>query len=159
MCAHSTPSATNSRSSSVRVVSADDTPNETPAAAAAHRPDAPGTELMVGTGMYQLHAYGTGGLVVRDREADAARQRMRQPFLRDPEAIVFDLELPRLAAHRVVHRDDLHGAAGQQAAGQPPEVRAEILGINEDARPQALQVALLVPLLASIVASEPELTK
>ena len=39
----------------------------------------------------------------------------------------------------------------EQLAGQPPDVRAEILRINDEARPQALQVALLVPLLASIV--------
>jgi EmrB/QacA subfamily drug resistance transporter len=38
----------------------------------------------------------------------------------------------------------------QQLAGQPPEVRAEIVRINTDARPLALQVALLVPLLAGI---------
>jgi hypothetical protein len=36
----------------------------------------------------------------------------------------------------------------EQLAGQPPEVRAEILAINTDARPLALQIALLVPLLA-----------
>jgi MFS family permease len=36
-------------------------------------------------------------------------------------------------------------------AGQPEEVRAEIIRINTDARPRALQVALLVPLLAGLV--------
>jgi EmrB/QacA subfamily drug resistance transporter len=35
-------------------------------------------------------------------------------------------------------------------AGQPEEIRAEILRINTDARPLALQVALLVPLLAAL---------
>ena len=39
----------------------------------------------------------------------------------------------------------------EQLAGQPADVQAEILDINEEARPQALQVALLVPLLATIV--------
>jgi MFS family permease len=39
----------------------------------------------------------------------------------------------------------------EQLRGQPPDVRKEIVQINEDARPQALQVALLVPLLASIL--------
>jgi hypothetical protein len=39
----------------------------------------------------------------------------------------------------------------EQLAGQPPDVQAEILRINDEARPQALQVALLVPLLASTV--------
>jgi MFS family permease len=39
----------------------------------------------------------------------------------------------------------------KQLAGQPPEIRKEILRINDDARPQALQVALLVPLIASVL--------
>jgi hypothetical protein len=36
-------------------------------------------------------------------------------------------------------------------AGQPPDVQAEILRINTDARPLALQVALLVPILAALI--------
>jgi EmrB/QacA subfamily drug resistance transporter len=36
----------------------------------------------------------------------------------------------------------------KQLAGQPPAVREEIVRINTDARPLALQVALLVPILA-----------
>jgi EmrB/QacA subfamily drug resistance transporter len=36
----------------------------------------------------------------------------------------------------------------KQLADQPPDVRAEIIRINTDARPLALQVALLVPILA-----------
>jgi len=39
----------------------------------------------------------------------------------------------------------------EQLAGQPPDVRAEILRINTDARPLALQVALLIPLLAGLL--------
>ncbi|HKP89557.1 MAG TPA: MFS transporter [Thermoleophilaceae bacterium] len=39
----------------------------------------------------------------------------------------------------------------EQLAGQPPEIRKEIVRINEDARPISLQVALLVPVLASIL--------
>jgi EmrB/QacA subfamily drug resistance transporter len=39
----------------------------------------------------------------------------------------------------------------EQLAGQPEAVRDEIVRINTDARPLALQVALLVPILASIV--------
>jgi hypothetical protein len=35
--------------------------------------------------------------------------------------------------------------------GQPPEVKAEIIRINTDARPRALQVALLIPILAGLV--------
>jgi len=36
-------------------------------------------------------------------------------------------------------------------AGQPNEVREEIVAINSDVRPRALQIALLVPLLAALV--------
>jgi hypothetical protein len=36
-------------------------------------------------------------------------------------------------------------------AGQPADVQAEILRINTDARPRALQVALAIPLLASLI--------
>jgi EmrB/QacA subfamily drug resistance transporter len=36
-------------------------------------------------------------------------------------------------------------------AGQPPDVREEILSINEDARPIALQIALLIPLAAALL--------
>ena len=39
----------------------------------------------------------------------------------------------------------------EQLAGQPPATREEILRINDEARPQALQVALLVPLLVSLL--------
>lgn len=39
----------------------------------------------------------------------------------------------------------------EQLAGQPEDVRNEIVRINDEARPQALQIALLVPLLASII--------
>ena len=35
--------------------------------------------------------------------------------------------------------------------GQPPDVQDEILRINEDARPVALQIALLVPLVAALL--------
>ena len=36
-------------------------------------------------------------------------------------------------------------------AGQPPDVQAEIIRINTDARPIALQIALLIPLLAGLL--------
>ena len=36
-------------------------------------------------------------------------------------------------------------------ADQPTDVRQEIVSINADARPLALQVALLVPLLAALI--------
>ena len=35
--------------------------------------------------------------------------------------------------------------------GQPPDVQAEILRINTDARPIALQIALLIPLFAALL--------
>ena len=35
--------------------------------------------------------------------------------------------------------------------GQPEDVQAEIIRINTDARPIALQVALIVPLLAGLI--------
>jgi hypothetical protein len=35
--------------------------------------------------------------------------------------------------------------------GQPEDVQAEIIRINTDARPLALQVALIVPLLAGLI--------
>jgi hypothetical protein len=38
-----------------------------------------------------------------------------------------------------------------QLAGQPADVQDEIVRINTDARPRALQVALLVPILAALV--------
>jgi MFS family permease len=39
----------------------------------------------------------------------------------------------------------------QQLKGQPPEIKAEILRINTDARHRALQVALLIPILAGLI--------
>ena len=36
-------------------------------------------------------------------------------------------------------------------AGQPDDVQAEILRINTEARPIALQIALIVPLLAGLL--------
>jgi hypothetical protein len=38
----------------------------------------------------------------------------------------------------------------QLLATQPPEIRAEIVRINTDARPIALQIALLIPILAGL---------
>ena len=39
----------------------------------------------------------------------------------------------------------------EQLAGQPPEIQAEVIRINTDARPLALQVALLVPIIAALI--------
>jgi hypothetical protein len=38
----------------------------------------------------------------------------------------------------------------QQLAGQPQDVEDEIIRINADARPRALQIALLIPILAAL---------
>jgi len=43
-----------------------------------------------------------------------------------------------------------NSALEEQLAGEPPEIRAEIISINTDARHVALQVALLVPILAAV---------
>jgi Na+/melibiose symporter-like transporter len=42
-------------------------------------------------------------------------------------------------------------ALEKQLAGQPPEIRDEIIRINTDARPLALQVALIVPIVAGLL--------
>lgn len=39
----------------------------------------------------------------------------------------------------------------QQISGQPPAVQEEVIRINTDARPRALQIALLIPLLAGLI--------
>ena len=39
----------------------------------------------------------------------------------------------------------------EQLVGQPPETKAEIIRINTDARPLALQIALLIPILAGLI--------
>jgi len=54
-----------------------------------------------------------------------------------------------------VLEDDAEFMSNTQLAGllvdQPPEIQAEILRINTDARPIALQIALLVPILAGLL--------
>jgi len=44
-----------------------------------------------------------------------------------------------------------NSALTEQLAGQPKDVQAEIVRINTEARPRALQAALLVPLVASLL--------
>ena len=39
----------------------------------------------------------------------------------------------------------------REVVGQPPDVEAEIIRINTEARPISLQVALLVPLIAGLI--------
>ena len=43
-----------------------------------------------------------------------------------------------------------NSALEERITGQPPEVEAEVVAINDDARNRSLQVALLVPLLAAL---------
>jgi len=42
-------------------------------------------------------------------------------------------------------------ALEQQIEGQPEDVQAEIISINTDAREYALQIALIIPLLAGLL--------
>jgi hypothetical protein len=42
-------------------------------------------------------------------------------------------------------------ALEEQLAGQPPAVKAEIIHINTDARHYALQIALIIPILAGFL--------
>jgi hypothetical protein len=42
-------------------------------------------------------------------------------------------------------------ALAEQITGQPAEVEAAVLAINDEARNRSLQVALLVPLLATLI--------
>src|ERR1700712_521312 len=42
-------------------------------------------------------------------------------------------------------------ALAEQLVGQPPATQAEIIRINTDARPLALQIALLIPILAGLI--------
>ena len=44
-----------------------------------------------------------------------------------------------------------NSALAEQITGQPPEVEAEVVAINDSARNRSLQVALLVPLLACLL--------
>ena len=44
-----------------------------------------------------------------------------------------------------------NSALAEQITGQPPEVEAAVLAINDDARNRSLQVALLVPVLAALL--------
>jgi EmrB/QacA subfamily drug resistance transporter len=65
--------------------------------------------------------------------------------------------LPAATQHQVAQalEDDAEVMSNtqleKQLADQPPEIRAEIVSINTDARPLALQVALLVPILAGLL--------
>jgi hypothetical protein len=44
-----------------------------------------------------------------------------------------------------------NAALEAQLAGRPQEIQDEVIRINTDARPRALQVALLVPIAAGLV--------
>ena len=72
--------------------------------------------------------------------------------------LVVDTSLMNVSISSVVHDLDAT-ASGVQSntdleellAGEPPAVQEEILEINEDSRPIALQVALLIPLGAALL--------
>ena len=65
--------------------------------------------------------------------------------------------LPARSQEQVAHalQDDAEVLSNtkldQQLEGQPPRIKAEIIRINTDARPLALQVALLVPIIAALL--------
>ena len=48
-------------------------------------------------------------------------------------------------------RHDRNTALEQQLEGQPEDIQDEIIRINTDARPLALQVALGIPILAALL--------
>ena len=47
--------------------------------------------------------------------------------------------------------DALFADLEAQLAGEPEDVQAEIIRINTDARPLALQIALCIPILAALL--------
>jgi len=65
--------------------------------------------------------------------------------------------LPAAEQEQVAHalEDDAevmsNTALEEQIAGQPPAIKAEVIRINTDTRPLALQVALLVPIIAGLL--------
>ena len=54
----------------------------------------------------------------------------------------------RAGGERAIHEQHPARAAARQPT---PEIRDEIMGINTGSRPLALQVALLIPLLAGLI--------
>jgi hypothetical protein len=69
--------------------------------------------------------------------------------------------MPRVSVEMIAGRRDharlalahlhQHGRLQHGALGQPADVKAEIIHINTKARPKALQIALLVPLIAALL--------
>ena len=57
----------------------------------------------------------------------------------------------RDGARRGRRADEQHRSSTRCSPSQPPAVQDEIIRINTEARPIALQVALLVPLLAGLI--------
>ena len=47
--------------------------------------------------------------------------------------------------------DEQHRSSRSSSPASPQDVQAEIIRINTDARPRALQVALLIPILAGLL--------
>jgi hypothetical protein len=72
-------------------------------------------------------------------------------------AVVHDLDTTVSSVQSAIALEALVSAAftntalAEQLAGQPADVQAEIIRINTDARPIALQVAMLIPLFAGLL--------
>ena len=77
-----------------------------------------------------------------------ARVHARSGIERDPHARAAGAGRGRAGRER--RGDDEHRLE-RLLEGQPPDVQDEILRINEDARPVALRIALLVPLVAALL--------
>jgi hypothetical protein len=74
------------------------------------------------------------------------------PNLTEDSTVLAPTEQERVAQ---VLEDDAEILSNTQLeellAGQPEDVQDEIIRINTDARPRALQVALLIPILAALI--------
>ena len=69
------------------------------------------------------------------------------------DSSVLDVGQQKQVATALEHDAEVvtNSALTEQLAGQPADVQAEIIRINTDARPVALQVALLIPLIAGLL--------
>ena len=67
--------------------------------------------------------------------------------------LVVDTSLMNVSISAVVRDLDATASGVQSAERQTSAVQGEILHINEEARPIALQIALLVPLIAALLGS------
>ena len=69
------------------------------------------------------------------------------------DSTVLNADQKQQASHVLEHDAQVMSETSlrKQLAGQPPDVRDEVLRINREASHRALQVALLVPLLAALL--------